>query len=279
MSFRTFLAERANVKHLASASDIGVVTADHFSLAGETGRADGRHISNLGMKRNWYCWNDVLHNPGFDIPAACRRWRTTRPCREWGRRRRSIGAELWNDKQSLADWANRVRTVQQLGGLVFGWPSFVLPLWPSSGEKQNIFLFFYSKLFFKKEEEKLRNFPQRTRAPHKTGREKVQQRITKTDGEKTGLNSWRPLLNDTAAQLSPRDSSHSPYMLHKTGRHGAQSLGCAIPAIIIKQSRFFSLSLFVSYCARAKLDDSEEEIFFFLCVLFFFLKKIKMWAI
>ena len=168
--------------------------------------------------------------------------------------------------------------MQQLGGLVFGWPSFVLPLWPSSGEKQNIFLFFYSKLFFKKEEEKLRNFPQRTRAPHKTGREKVQQRITKTDGEKTGLNSWRPLLNDTAAQLSPRDSSHSPYMLHKTGRHGAQSLGCAIPAIIIKQSRFFSL-FFVSYCARAKLDDSEEEIFFFLCVLFFFLKKIKMWAI
>ena len=54
MSFRTFLAERANVKHLASASDIGVVTADHFSLARETGRADGRHISNLGMK-----WNEI----------------------------------------------------------------------------------------------------------------------------------------------------------------------------------------------------------------------------
>ena len=140
-------------------------------------------------------------------------------------------------------------------------------------EKNKIyFFFFYSKLFFKKEEEKLRNFPQRTRAPHKTGREKVQQRITKTDGEKTGLNSWRPLLNDTAAQLSPRDSSHSPYMLHKTGRHGAQSLGCAIPAIIIKQSRFFSLFLLATARAPSWMILKKKSSSF--CVFCFsFLKN------
>jgi hypothetical protein len=41
------LSERANVKHLTFAGDIGVVTAYNFAFAGETRRPDRGHITNL----------------------------------------------------------------------------------------------------------------------------------------------------------------------------------------------------------------------------------------
>ena len=44
---RTFLAQSAHVEHLTAALHVGVVTADHLSLAGKLGFRQRRRVHNL----------------------------------------------------------------------------------------------------------------------------------------------------------------------------------------------------------------------------------------